>query len=74
MVKLRNVFQLLGFYGSPQSTLEVTLTLKQELEVTVRFDPAFKDDLDSRVAEGEVRISYQEHPHIDSVSLRGEVN
>ena len=67
-------FQLLGFYGSSQSSLDVNLALKQELEITVRFEPAFKDDLASRVAEGEVQISYQEHPHTDSVKLRGEVN
>jgi len=46
----------------------------QELELTVRFDPAFKDDLVSRVAEGEVGITYREHPHTDSLQLKGEVS
>uniref|UniRef100_H2XZ27 Hydin adenylate kinase-like domain-containing protein n=1 Tax=Ciona intestinalis TaxID=7719 RepID=H2XZ27_CIOIN len=67
-------FQILDFYGSPQSQLEINLAISQELEITVRFDPAFKDDLVSRVAEGEVKISYKEHPHMDSVKLKGEVN
>ncbi|XP_076808093.1 hydrocephalus-inducing protein homolog isoform X2 [Clavelina lepadiformis] len=67
-------FQLLDFYGSPQSVLEVNLAMGQDLEMTVRFDPAFKDDLVSRVAEGEVIITYREHPHSDFIKLRGEVN
>ena len=46
----------------------------QELDFTVKFDPAFKDDLFSRVAEGEVVITYREHPHYDSLKLKGEVS
>uniref|UniRef100_H2YKD6 Uncharacterized protein n=1 Tax=Ciona savignyi TaxID=51511 RepID=H2YKD6_CIOSA len=66
--------QILDFYGSPQSQLEISLAIGQELEMTVRFDPAFKDDLVSRVAEGEVKVTYKEHPHTDAVKLKGEVN
>ena len=68
------LFQLIDFYGSAQSRIELTLNMGQELDFTVKFDPAFKDDLFSRVAEGEVVITYREHPHYDSLKLKGEVS
>ncbi|XP_067327017.1 hydrocephalus-inducing protein homolog [Anolis sagrei] len=39
----------------------------------VRFDPLYKDDLYNRAAEEVLTIRYLEHPHIDHISLRGEV-
>lgn len=45
-----------------------------EKEITVSFDPAYKEDLFSRIAESAVTITYKEHPHVDNVKLKGEVN
>ncbi|XP_066494024.1 hydrocephalus-inducing protein-like [Tiliqua scincoides] len=40
----------------------------------IRFDPLYQDDLYNRVAEEVLTIRYLEHPHVDHVSLRGEVH
>ncbi|CAN2389289.1 axonemal central apparatus assembly [Pristimantis euphronides] len=46
----------------------------EEAELTIRFDPTFIDDLQSRVLEEVVFIRYAEHPHTDHISLRAEVH
>ncbi|XP_076848184.1 hydrocephalus-inducing protein homolog isoform X3 [Brachyhypopomus gauderio] len=45
-----------------------------ETEVWVRFDPSFRPEPVSRVAEGALEIRYSGHPQRDSVALRGEVH
>ncbi|XP_053127193.1 hydrocephalus-inducing protein homolog isoform X2 [Hemicordylus capensis] len=40
----------------------------------IRFDPLYRDDLCSRVAEDLLTMRYLEHPHVDHISLRGEVH
>ncbi|XP_066439738.1 hydrocephalus-inducing protein homolog isoform X2 [Eleutherodactylus coqui] len=50
------------------------LDTSEEAELTIRFDPTFIDDLQSRVLEEVVSIRYAEHPHVDHISLRAEVH
>ncbi|XP_051884712.1 hydrocephalus-inducing protein homolog [Pristis pectinata] len=52
----------------------VKLDVGENLELFIRFDPSYKNDLYTRVAEEVLTIQYLEHPHVDYVSLRGEVN
>ncbi|XP_067853715.1 hydrocephalus-inducing protein homolog [Heptranchias perlo] len=52
----------------------VKLDVGENLELLIRFEPSFKDDLYIRVAEEILTIQYLEHPHVDYVVLRGEVN
>ncbi|XP_056381388.1 hydrocephalus-inducing protein homolog isoform X2 [Hyla sarda] len=45
----------------------------EEVELTIRFDPTFIDDLQSRVLEEVLTIQYAEHPHKDYITLQAEV-
>ncbi|XP_077975805.1 hydrocephalus-inducing protein homolog isoform X2 [Styela clava] len=67
-------FQILDFQNIPRSELLISLDLGQEHEIVVWFDPDYKNDLFSRIADSEVTITYKEHPHTDHVKLKGEVN
>lgn len=40
----------------------------------VKFDPSYRNDLNNWVAEEILAIKYIEHPQVDSLNLRGEVN
>ncbi|XP_075796761.1 hydrocephalus-inducing protein homolog isoform X3 [Pelodiscus sinensis] len=51
-----------------------TLGTGEEQRVSIRFDPFYRKDLNTRVAEGVLTIQYLEHPHEDQVTLRGEVH
>ncbi len=44
------------------------------LTLRVQFDPAYRADAHSRVAEEALRVTYDEHPHVDEVALRGAVS
>lgn len=50
------------------------LVTGEEQHLSIRFDPAYKDDLNSRVAEEVLFIKFLEHPHEEQVTLRGEVH
>ncbi|XP_073515931.1 hydrocephalus-inducing protein homolog isoform X2 [Phyllobates terribilis] len=50
------------------------LDTNEEVELTIRFDPTFIDDLQSRVVEEVVSICYAEHPHTEHVALQAEVH
>ncbi|CAM9551896.1 unnamed protein product [Chrysoparadoxa australica] len=41
--------------------------------VTVIFDPGYRSDCESHVAQGKLGLHYTGHPQVDSVALRGEV-
>ncbi|XP_044126636.1 hydrocephalus-inducing protein homolog [Bufo gargarizans] len=46
----------------------------EEVELTIKFDPTFIDDLQSRVLEEVLSICYAEHPHTDYIALQAEVH
>ncbi|KAM6946364.1 hydrocephalus-inducing protein homolog [Aplochiton taeniatus] len=52
----------------------MVLGLEAEVEVWVRFDPAYRPDRVSRVAEGVLAVRYRDHPQRDGVGLRGQVH
>ncbi|XP_078257666.1 hydrocephalus-inducing protein homolog [Rhinoraja longicauda] len=52
----------------------VKLNVGENLELSIQFDPSYKNDLYTRVAEEFLTIKYLEHPQVDYVVLRGEVN
>ncbi|XP_043935458.1 hydrocephalus-inducing protein homolog [Protopterus annectens] len=60
--------------GIPESTKAIRLSVNEEVELSVKFDPTYKDDFYSWVAEEILTIQYHEHPHREYVSLRGEVH
>ncbi|EMP25540.1 Hydrocephalus-inducing protein like protein [Chelonia mydas] len=51
-----------------------TLETGEEQHLSIRFDPSYRKDLNTRVAEEVLTIRYLEHPHEDQVTLRGEVH
>ncbi|XP_059848459.1 hydrocephalus-inducing protein homolog isoform X2 [Hypanus sabinus] len=52
----------------------VKVDVGENLELFIQFDPSYKNDLYTREVEEILSIQYLEHPHVDYVSLRGEVN
>ncbi|XP_071973078.1 hydrocephalus-inducing protein homolog isoform X2 [Engystomops pustulosus] len=61
-----------NFQKDDQNPLQ--LNTGEEVELTVRFDPTFIDDLQSRVLEEALSIRYAEHPHTDNITLEAEVH
>uniref|UniRef100_A0A8C3CDK8 HYDIN protein n=1 Tax=Cairina moschata TaxID=8855 RepID=A0A8C3CDK8_CAIMO len=49
------------------------LGVGEELHLSIRFDPAYKEDLNIRIAEKALKIQFLEHPQEDQVTVRGEV-
>lgn len=51
----------------------MTLDVGEELHLWIQFNPAYEDNLHSRVAERVLRMRLLEHPHEERVTVRGEV-
>ena len=49
------------------------LDVGEELHLCIQFNPAYKKDLNSRVAKRVLRMSFMEHPHKEKITVRGEV-
>ncbi|XP_071423982.1 hydrocephalus-inducing protein homolog [Pithys albifrons albifrons] len=49
------------------------LEVGQELHLCIQFNPAYKKDLNSRVAVTTLNMRFLEHPHEEQISIRGEV-
>ncbi|XP_003791425.1 hydrocephalus-inducing protein homolog isoform X2 [Otolemur garnettii] len=56
------------------SSQPIKLDLHEEKNLLIKFDPSYKSDLNNWVAEEILAIKYIEHPQVDSLTLRGEVN
>ncbi|NWY49823.1 HYDIN protein, partial [Chionis minor] len=57
----------------PADVQPVKLEVGEELHLSIRFNPAYEDDLSSRVVEKALKIQFLEHPHEEQVTIRGEV-
>lgn len=58
----------------PRTPKPIKLETGEEKNLLVKFDPSYKNDLNNWVAEEILAIKYVEHPQVDSLHLRGEVN
>ncbi|XP_039769505.1 hydrocephalus-inducing protein homolog isoform X2 [Ornithorhynchus anatinus] len=58
----------------PSAPQPIKLDTGAEKELSIKFDPSYKRDLNTRVAEEDLMISYLEHPHVDYLALRAEVH
>ena len=47
---------------------------EEQVAVIVCFDPTYKRDLKSRFINGNVRITFKQHPHHEIVKLSGEAS
>uniref|UniRef100_A0A8C3KHX2 HYDIN axonemal central pair apparatus protein n=1 Tax=Calidris pygmaea TaxID=425635 RepID=A0A8C3KHX2_9CHAR len=75
-LSLKNISSLpLNLGTSPHfiSLQPLKLETGEELHLSIRFDPAYKEDLSIRVAEKALKIQFLEHPHEERVTIRGEV-
>ncbi|KAM4672094.1 hydrocephalus-inducing protein homolog [Amazona ochrocephala] len=57
----------------PADSQPVKLATGEELHLCIRFNPAYGEDLSSRVVEKALKIRFLEHPHQEQVTVRGEV-
>ncbi|KFV73572.1 Hydrocephalus-inducing protein, partial [Struthio camelus australis] len=51
----------------------IKLEVGEELHLSVRFNPAYHEGLDIRVAKAVLMIRFLEHSHEECIALRGEV-
>ncbi|XP_077612463.1 hydrocephalus-inducing protein homolog [Crocuta crocuta] len=58
----------------PLTPEPIKLETGGEKHLLVKFDPSYRNDLNNWVAEEILAIKYVEHPQVDRLSLRGEVN
>uniref|UniRef100_A0A8C9JFG5 HYDIN axonemal central pair apparatus protein n=1 Tax=Panthera tigris altaica TaxID=74533 RepID=A0A8C9JFG5_PANTA len=58
----------------PLTPEPIKLEIDGEKNLLVKFDPSYRNDLNNWVAEEILAIKYVEHPQVDSLRLRGEVN
>ena len=56
------------------STHEFLLQPGESASVTITFNPGYRDDRISHVAEGSLTWNYRGHPQKDVLPLRGEIN
>ncbi len=52
---------------------ELWLGIGERVVLHVQFDPGFRADSHIRISDEALRVTYREHPHVDEVTLRGEV-
>ncbi|NXG68880.1 HYDIN protein, partial [Baryphthengus martii] len=57
----------------PADVQPVKLEIGEELHLSIRFNPAYEEDLTIRVVEKALRIQFLEHPHEEQVTVRGEL-
>ncbi|NWU39074.1 HYDIN protein, partial [Hylia prasina] len=49
------------------------VSLWEELHLCIQFNPAYENNLNSRVAERALRMRFMEHPQEEQIAVRGEV-
>ncbi|KAM4640218.1 hydrocephalus-inducing protein-like [Amazona ochrocephala] len=57
----------------PANAQPMKLRSGEELQLCVRFNPAYEKDLLIQAAEKALKIKFLEHPHEEQVTVRGEV-
>ncbi|NWI85348.1 HYDIN protein, partial [Pitta sordida] len=57
----------------PADAQPMKLEVGEELHLCIQFDPAYKKDLNIRVAETTLKMWFLEHPQEEQITVRGEV-
>ncbi|KAM9289560.1 hydrocephalus-inducing protein homolog [Morus bassanus] len=57
----------------PKDVQPMKLEIGEELQLSIRFNPAYEEVLNTWVAEKALKIRFLEHPHEEQVTIRGEV-
>ncbi|XP_074748293.1 hydrocephalus-inducing protein homolog isoform X5 [Strix uralensis] len=76
VLALEQPFLICGADRQPLSAdvQPVKLEIGEELHLSIRFNPAYEEDLCTRVVEKVLKIQFLEHPHEERVTVRGEVH
>ncbi|NWS21903.1 HYDIN protein, partial [Pachyramphus minor] len=75
VLELKKPFLICGVDQQPlpEDAQPIKLEVEEEFHLHIQFNPAYKDDLKSRVAEKTLTMRFMEHPHEEQVTVRGEV-
>ncbi|CAM9813667.1 unnamed protein product, partial [Bubo scandiacus] len=75
VLALEQPFLICGADQQPLSAdiQPVKLEIGEELHLSIRFNPAYEEDLCTRVVEKVLKIRFLEHPHEERVTVQGEV-
>ncbi|CAM9162906.1 unnamed protein product [Bubo scandiacus] len=75
VLALEQPFLICGADQQPLSAdvQPMKLEIGEELHLSIRFNPAYEEDLCTRVVEKVLKIRFLEHPHEERVTVRGEV-
>ncbi|CAM9160725.1 unnamed protein product [Bubo scandiacus] len=75
VLALEQPFLICGADQQPLSAdvQPMKLEIGEELHLSIRFNPAYEEDLCTRVVEKVLKIRFLEHPHEEQVTVRGEV-
>ncbi|XP_017679659.1 PREDICTED: hydrocephalus-inducing protein homolog [Lepidothrix coronata] len=57
----------------PEDAQPIKLDKGEEIHLHIQFNPAYKKDLYSWVAEKTLNMQFMEHPHEEQITIRGEV-
>ncbi|NXW23792.1 HYDIN protein, partial [Circaetus pectoralis] len=73
VLTLEQPFLICDADQQPLSAVPMKLEIGEELHLSIRFNPAYEEDLGIRVVEKALKIQFLEHPHEEQVTIRGEV-
>ncbi|NWS72026.1 HYDIN protein, partial [Crotophaga sulcirostris] len=57
----------------PADVQPLKLEIGEELHLSISFNPAYEEGLNTRVVDKTLKIQFLDHPHEEQVSVRGEV-
>ncbi|NWR27030.1 HYDIN protein, partial [Tachuris rubrigastra] len=73
VLDLKKPFLICGMDQQPLPEDPIKLEVGEELHLHIQFNPAYKKDLNSQVAEKTLNLQFMEHPHEEQITVRGEV-
>ncbi|NWV44296.1 HYDIN protein, partial [Grantiella picta] len=73
VLNLEQPFQICDVNQQPLRADSEVSICGLELHVCVQFNPAYENNLNSRVAERALRMGFVEHPHEERITVHGEV-
>ncbi|NXD22968.1 HYDIN protein, partial [Spelaeornis formosus] len=72
VLDLEQPFQICSVDQQPLPA-DCKVSIWEELHLCIQFNPAYENNLNSRVAERVLRICFMEHPHEEQITVQGEV-
>ncbi|NWW42685.1 HYDIN protein, partial [Pedionomus torquatus] len=73
VLALEQPFLICDADQQPLPVQPMKLETEEELHLSIRFNPAYEEDLNIRVVEKALKIQFLEHPHEEQITVRGEV-